>query len=187
MQLGSRGGPSEDMHNHCVTMRYDRIVANGYMKWFNENGKPFTLSQEEGARVIPKLRLETVANGYKQWFYKNGKPFIQSQDERSRVIPRSRPERPRQQHGSRSTSASTAMYPPPGPDFGFNYGMVQHTSPGSLFATDLSGSGAHDENKDEDDAEVDEDKDEDNAEAVRRNLPRNCHPSRYGTGGHRRH
>ncbi|KAK8577901.1 hypothetical protein V6N13_076577 [Hibiscus sabdariffa] len=68
--------------------------------------------------------------------------------------------------------APLAVCPPPGLDFDFNYGMVEHTPPGSLFATGPSGSGAHDEDEDEDDAEVDEDKEEeeDDAEAVRRNV-----------------
>ncbi|KAK8621642.1 hypothetical protein V6N13_081075 [Hibiscus sabdariffa] len=39
-------------------MRLGRIVANGYMQWLYENGKPFILGQEERARVIPRLRLE---------------------------------------------------------------------------------------------------------------------------------
>ncbi|KAK8613955.1 hypothetical protein V6N13_122336 [Hibiscus sabdariffa] len=49
----------------------------------------------------------TVANGSMQWFYENGKPFILGEEERTRAIPGPRPNLPRQQHGSRSTNAST--------------------------------------------------------------------------------
>ncbi|KAK8715531.1 hypothetical protein V6N13_042865 [Hibiscus sabdariffa] len=168
----------------------------------------------------------TIANGYMQWFYENGKPFILGEEERTRVIPRPRPERPRQQCGSRSISASTrsrqrtqapytfgvsvppsggpftkpytpipsifshlsgsqfhftmapptkgfftwtvllfctyvpdisgplAVYQPLGPNFGFSYGMVEHTPPDSLFAIGLSGSGAHDDDEDEDEDDI---------------------------------
>ncbi|KAK8656726.1 hypothetical protein V6N13_098666 [Hibiscus sabdariffa] len=44
-----------------------------------------------------------------QWFYENGKPFILGEEERARIIPGSRLEQPRQQRGSRSTSASTGV------------------------------------------------------------------------------
>ncbi|KAK8605160.1 hypothetical protein V6N13_082613 [Hibiscus sabdariffa] len=71
------------------------------------------------------------------------------------------------------------VYPPPGLDFDFNYGMVQHTPPGSLFSIGPSGSGARDDNEDEDDAEADEE--EDDAEAVRRNSRRNRRTPRCGT------
>ncbi|KAK8702087.1 hypothetical protein V6N13_020457 [Hibiscus sabdariffa] len=55
-------------------------------------------------------------------------------------------------HPFQTLVASLAVYPPPGLDFRFNYGMVQHTSPGSLFATSPSGSGGRDDDEDEDDA-----------------------------------
>ncbi|KAK8621751.1 hypothetical protein V6N13_081184 [Hibiscus sabdariffa] len=64
--------------------------------------------------------------------------------------------------------APLAVFPPQGPDFCFTYGMVQNTPPGSLFASDPSGSGRRDDNEDEDDAEADEDDDDDDT-AVRRN------------------
>ncbi|KAK8544836.1 hypothetical protein V6N13_003396 [Hibiscus sabdariffa] len=57
----------------------------------------------------PVMPGRAVANGNMQWFYENGKPFILDKEERARVIPRPRPERPRQQRGSRSTSASTGI------------------------------------------------------------------------------
>ncbi|KAK8658363.1 hypothetical protein V6N13_036571 [Hibiscus sabdariffa] len=79
-----------------------------------------------------------------------------------------------------------AVYPSSGPDFGFNYGMVQHTPPSSLFTTGPSGSGARDDEEDEDDAKAGEE-DEDNAKIVQRNPPRNCRPPHCGTGGHKRH
>ncbi|KAK8667695.1 hypothetical protein V6N13_007843 [Hibiscus sabdariffa] len=39
----------------CEPKRLGRTVANGYMQWFYNNGKPFILSPEECARVIPGL------------------------------------------------------------------------------------------------------------------------------------
>ncbi|KAK8713185.1 hypothetical protein V6N13_148407 [Hibiscus sabdariffa] len=42
-----------------------------------------------------------------QWFLENKKPFILSSEEHARVIPTLRPERPRHQCSSRSTSAFT--------------------------------------------------------------------------------
>ncbi|KAK8655523.1 hypothetical protein V6N13_108098 [Hibiscus sabdariffa] len=48
-----------------------------------------------------------VAPGYMEWFYANGKPFIMTPEARARVLRAPRPERPRQQHGSRSIGAST--------------------------------------------------------------------------------
>ncbi|KAK8685719.1 hypothetical protein V6N13_124756 [Hibiscus sabdariffa] len=67
-----------------------------------------------------------------------------------------------------------AVYSSPGPDFDFNYGMVQHTPPGSLFAIGSSGSNAHDDDEDKDDAEADEGKEEEeeDAEGIQRNPPK---------------
>ncbi|KAK8706003.1 hypothetical protein V6N13_049585 [Hibiscus sabdariffa] len=48
-----------------------------------------------------------VAPGYMEWFYANGKPFIMTPEARAQVLRAPRPERPRQQLGSRSTDAST--------------------------------------------------------------------------------
>ncbi|KAK8603736.1 hypothetical protein V6N13_096208 [Hibiscus sabdariffa] len=140
---------------------------------------------------------------------------------RARVLRAPRPERPRQQRGSRSTGASThqtggpstsavpgfaaqgpstepytpspmapptegffirafqpyssmmtalhqlhtsvaplSVYPPHRPDFGYSYGMVQHTPPCSLFATGPIGSG-HDVH---DDVEADESEEDENDE-----------------------
>ncbi|KAK8681550.1 hypothetical protein V6N13_053952 [Hibiscus sabdariffa] len=75
-------------------------------------------------------------------------------------------------HKFQTSVAPLAVYPPPGPDFGFNYGMFYHTSPTSLFATVLRKSGARDGDEYEDDAESDED-DNDDAEAIRRDPRRN--------------
>ncbi|KAK8662735.1 hypothetical protein V6N13_024626 [Hibiscus sabdariffa] len=86
--------------------------------------------------------------------------------------------------------APLVVYPPQGPDFGFKYGMVQHTLPGSLFASGPSGSGHRDKGEDEDDAEADEEEeeeDDDDDAAVRRNPQRSRRPPPCGTGGHRRH
>ncbi|KAK8665024.1 hypothetical protein V6N13_005202 [Hibiscus sabdariffa] len=88
-------------------------------------------------------------------------------------------------HQLHTTMAPLSVYPPQGPDFGSSYGMVQHTPPGSLFATGSSGSGHHADD-DEDDDEIEEEDDDDDA-LVRRNPRRNhCAPG-CGTGGHRRH
>ncbi|KAK8686595.1 hypothetical protein V6N13_125619 [Hibiscus sabdariffa] len=201
-----------------------------------------------------------VAPGYMEWFYANGKPFIMTPEARARVLRAPRPERPRQQRGSRSTGASThqgggpstsavlgfaaqgpstepytpmppvfthgassqfqspmapptegffvgafqpyssmmtaphqlhtsvaplSVYPPHRPDFGSSYGMVQHTPPGSLFATGPSGSGydVHD------DVEADRSEEDENDEdaLVRRNPRRNRRAPDCGTGVHRRH
>ncbi|KAK8676617.1 hypothetical protein V6N13_142191 [Hibiscus sabdariffa] len=81
--------------------------------------------------------------------------------------------------------ATLAVYPPHGPNFGFNYGIVQHTPPDSLFATGLSGISARDD--DEDDVETDEDEEENDVEVVRRNPRTNHRPPCCGTGGHRRY
>ncbi|KAK8612886.1 hypothetical protein V6N13_092990 [Hibiscus sabdariffa] len=187
-----------------------------------------------------------VAPGYMEWFYANGKPFIMTPEARARVLRAPRPERPRQQRGSRSTGASThqtrgpstsavpgfaaqgpstepytpspmapptegffvgafqpyssmmtaphqlhtsvaplSVYPPHRPDFGYSYGMMQHTPLGSLFATGPSGSG-HDVH---DDVEADESEEDENDEdtLVRRNPRRNRRAPDCGTGGHRRH
>ncbi|KAK8544837.1 hypothetical protein V6N13_003397 [Hibiscus sabdariffa] len=59
-------------------------------------------------------------------------------------------------HMFQKSMAPVAVYPPPGPDFDFNYGMVEHTPPVSLFATGPSGSSARDDNEGEDDVEADE-------------------------------
>ncbi|KAK8709086.1 hypothetical protein V6N13_060116 [Hibiscus sabdariffa] len=201
-----------------------------------------------------------VAPGYMEWFYANGKPFIMTPEARARVLRASRPERPRQQRGSRSTGTSThqaggpstfavpgfaaqgpstepytpmppvfthgassqfqlpmalptegffveafqpyslmmtaphqlhtsvvplSVYPPHRPDFGSSYGMVQHTPPGSLFATGPSGS-SHDVH---DDVEADRSEEDENDEdaLVRRNPRRNRRAPDCGTRGHRRH
>ncbi|KAK8694502.1 hypothetical protein V6N13_072051 [Hibiscus sabdariffa] len=61
-----------------------------------------------------------------------------------------------------------AVYPPPSPDFSFNYGMVQHIVPSGT-------------------SPCDNDEDEEEAETVRKNPRRNCHPPHCGIGGHRTH
>ncbi|KAK8586106.1 hypothetical protein V6N13_130631 [Hibiscus sabdariffa] len=76
-----------------------------------------------------------------------------------------------------------SVYPPQGPGFGSNYGTMQHTPPGSLFATGPSGSGHHAANDDDDDDETKEDNDA----IIRRNPRRNRRAPDCGTGGHRRH
>ncbi|KAK8696505.1 hypothetical protein V6N13_001639 [Hibiscus sabdariffa] len=55
-----------------------------------------------------------------------------------------------------------AMYPPPGSDFDFNYGIVQHTSSISLFATGPSGNVTcdYDEDEDKEDDAADDDEDD---------------------------
>ncbi|KAK8619312.1 hypothetical protein V6N13_133277 [Hibiscus sabdariffa] len=80
--------------------------------------------------------------------------------------------------------APLAVYPPQGTDFGFTHGMVQHTPPGSLFASGPSGNGHHEEEENE--ANTDEDDDDDDT-PVRRNPRRNRCPPPCGTGGDRRH
>ncbi|KAK8680334.1 hypothetical protein V6N13_109281 [Hibiscus sabdariffa] len=91
-------------------------------------------------------------------------------------------------HTFQTSVAPLAVYPPPGPDFEFNYGMVQHTSPASLFATDLSASGGRDDEEDDAKADKDEEEDDDENDAVvQRNPRRNHYPLRCVTGGHRRH
>ncbi|KAK8613954.1 hypothetical protein V6N13_122335 [Hibiscus sabdariffa] len=71
-------------------------------------------------------------------------------------------------HMFQTSVAPLAVYPPPGPNFSFNYGMVDHTPPASLFVTGPSGSGARDDDEDEDQDEADEDeevRDDDNYDA----------------------
>ncbi|KAK8708715.1 hypothetical protein V6N13_059752 [Hibiscus sabdariffa] len=85
-------------------------------------------------------------------------------------------------HQLHTSVTPLSVYPPQGPDFGSNYGMVQHTPPGSLFASGPSGSSHHvanDEYDDDDDALV--------RRNPRRNPRRNRHAPGCGTGGHRRH
>ncbi|KAK8607595.1 hypothetical protein V6N13_053324 [Hibiscus sabdariffa] len=88
-------------------------------------------------------------------------------------------------HQLHTSVAPLTVYPPQRPDFGSSYGMVQHTPPGSLFATGSSGNGHHADD-DEDADETEEDGDDDNA-LVRRNPRRNRHVPGCGIGGHRRH
>ncbi|KAK8669838.1 hypothetical protein V6N13_104607 [Hibiscus sabdariffa] len=87
-------------------------------------------------------------------------------------------------HPFQTSVAPLAVYPLLGLDFGFYYGMVQHTLPGSLFATGPSGSDGRDDDENEDDVEADEDEeegDDDDDAAVRRNPRRNHRPPRCGT------
>ncbi|KAK8705099.1 hypothetical protein V6N13_048707 [Hibiscus sabdariffa] len=59
-------------------------------------------------------------------------------------------------HTFQTSVAPLAVYPPPNPDIDFNYEMVEHTLPASLFAIGPSGSGGRgdDEDEDDDDASV---------------------------------
>ncbi|KAK8553188.1 hypothetical protein V6N13_089401 [Hibiscus sabdariffa] len=84
-------------------------------------------------------------------------------------------------HQLYTSVALLSVYPPQGP----SYEMVQHTPPGSLFATGPSGSDHHVAD-DEDAGETEEDDDDDDA-LVRRNPHRNRRAPGCGTGGHRRH
>ncbi|KAK8702621.1 hypothetical protein V6N13_020964 [Hibiscus sabdariffa] len=63
-------------------------------------------------------------------------------------------------HQLHTSVAPLSVYPPHRPDFGYSYGMVQHTPPGSLFATGPSGSD-HDVH---DDVEADESEEDENDE-----------------------
>ncbi|KAK8640278.1 hypothetical protein V6N13_008037 [Hibiscus sabdariffa] len=80
-----------------------------------------------------------------------------------------------------------AVYPPQDTDADFIYGMVQHTPPGSLFASGPSGSGHQEQDENEADTDEDDDDDDDDDAPVRRNPRRNRRPPPCGTGGHRRH
>ncbi|KAK8708335.1 hypothetical protein V6N13_059377 [Hibiscus sabdariffa] len=75
-------------------------------------------------------------------------------------------------HQLHTSVAPLSVYPPHRPDFGYSYGMVQHTPLGSLFATGPSGSG-HDVH---DDVEADESEEDENDEDalyfIVRYLPR---------------
>ncbi|KAK8705452.1 hypothetical protein V6N13_049055 [Hibiscus sabdariffa] len=88
-------------------------------------------------------------------------------------------------HQLHTSVAPLSVYPPHRPDFGYSYGMVQHTPPGSLFATGKSESD-HDVH---DDVEADESEEDENDEdaLVRRNPRRNRRAPDCGTGGHRKH
>ncbi|KAK8701770.1 hypothetical protein V6N13_020149 [Hibiscus sabdariffa] len=55
-------------------------------------------------------------------------------------------------HTFQTSVTPLAVYPPPGPDFNFNYGMVEDTPPAFLFATGPSGSSGCDDDQDKDDA-----------------------------------
>ncbi|KAK8708793.1 hypothetical protein V6N13_059830 [Hibiscus sabdariffa] len=89
-------------------------------------------------------------------------------------------------HQLHTSVAPLSVYPPHRPNFGSSYGMVQHTPPGSLFATGPSGSG-HDAHDDVDADEIEEDDDDDDDALVRRNPRRNRRAPACGTRGHRRH
>ncbi|KAK8636216.1 hypothetical protein V6N13_004921 [Hibiscus sabdariffa] len=184
-----------------------RAVASGYMEWFYTNGKPFVLTPEARARVLRAPRL--AAEGPSTEPY-TPMPLVFSHASSSQfqspmapptegfltgafqpycsmmTAPLHSPEHffppPHQLHTS---VAPLSVYPPQCPDFGSSYGMVQHTPPGSLFATGLSGSGHHADD-DEDGNETEEEDDDDDA-LVRRNPRRNRRAPGCGIGGHRRH
>ncbi|KAK8595320.1 hypothetical protein V6N13_016695 [Hibiscus sabdariffa] len=82
-------------------------------------------------------------------------------------------------HQFQTSVAPLAVYPPQGPVLGFTYGMVQHTPPGSLFESDPSETGHHEEHEDE--METDEDDDDKDA-LVQKNPRRNRRPPPCGTG-----
>ncbi|KAK8613925.1 hypothetical protein V6N13_122308 [Hibiscus sabdariffa] len=65
--------------------------------------------------------------------------------------------------------APLSVYPRQHPNFGSSYGMVHHTPPGSLFATEPSGSGHHAD--DDEDADESEEDDDEAGALVRRNPP----------------
>ncbi|KAK8558486.1 hypothetical protein V6N13_103661 [Hibiscus sabdariffa] len=89
-------------------------------------------------------------------------------------------------HQLHTSVVPVSVYPLQFSNFdGSSYGMVQHTPPGSLFATGLSGSGHHTAN-DEDAGETEEENDNNDA-LVRRNPHRNRRAPSCGTGGHKRH
>ncbi|KAK8665760.1 hypothetical protein V6N13_005922 [Hibiscus sabdariffa] len=184
---------------HMITP--GRAVAPGYMEWFYANGKLFIMTPEARARAggpstsaVPGFAAQgpstepytpmppVFTHGASSQFQSPMAPptegfFVGAFQPYSSMMTT-----PHQLH---TPVAPLSVYPPHRPDFGSSYGMVQHTPPGSLFATGPSGSG-HDVH---DDVEADRSEEDENDEdaLVRRNPRRNRRAPDCGTGGHRRH
>ncbi|KAK8683953.1 hypothetical protein V6N13_039994 [Hibiscus sabdariffa] len=163
-------------------------VANGYMHWFYENGKPFILTEDERARVIrgplpaskvPSTEPNTLmppvfSHSSTSHFHFTMLPPMEGfftgafqSDSSMMSAPLHSPGQfSPSPHQFQTSVPPLALYPLQGPNFRFTYGMVQHTPPGSLFASGPSESGHH--NEDDDDADADEDEDDDYA-----HVPRN--------------
>ncbi|KAK8683952.1 hypothetical protein V6N13_039993 [Hibiscus sabdariffa] len=123
------------------------------MNWFYVNGKPFILTEEERARVIQGPFQSDPDNNVVLVL-----PVpLYGVDEglKNRLLPTDQ----YQHHRFQTSVAPLALYPPQGPNFGFTYGMVQHTPPSSLFDSGPGGSDYHDE--DEDDVGAFEDENDD--------------------------